>query len=93
MMQAFTNLTEKQKQKMVYWANRKSLKHQLEQHEVSIKQNCLNCASTMTLQVDFKIQTTTEAVALHKICMQFLSLFTAYKINKFEKRTLLCLGQ
>lgn len=70
---------------MVYWENRKSLKHQLEQSELNIKQNCLNCISTMPLQVDFKIQTTTDTVALHKIHMQFLSFFTAYKINNLRK--------
>lgn len=43
--------------------------------------------------MDFKIQVTIDTAALHKICMKFLSLFTASKINKSEKGTHLHLGQ
>lgn len=90
-MQAFTNPTEKQEKMFTEKTN--SLKYQLEQSDVSTKQNCLYCTRTVSLQVDFKIQVTIDAVDLHKICMQFLSLFTAFKINKFEKRTHLHLAQ
>lgn len=73
-LQYKASLILQRNKKTCFTEKTKSLKHQFQQHKVSLKQNCLNCAMTW---VDFKTQTTLDIVALHKICVQGLSSFTA----------------